>query len=64
MRIYNYPNFPLHMDQEDFERFPEATRVGEPAPDGKLIDAADGRGVRLSECWSTGPAVIEFGSIT
>ena len=64
MRIYNYTNFPLHMDQEDFERFPEATQVGEPAPDGKLIDAVDGREVRLSECWSNGPAVIEFGSIT
>ncbi len=64
MRIYNYPGFPLHQDEEDFVRFPDAIHVGEPAPDGKLIDASDGREVQLSEYWSTGPAVIEFGSIT
>lgn len=64
MRIYNYPSFPLHMDMEDFVQFPRATAVGEAAPDGELTDASNGRKVRLSDCWSSGPAVIEFGSIT
>lgn len=64
MRVYNYPSFPLHMDNEDFLRFPDVTTVGEPAPDGELTEAKEGRRVRLSECWANGPAVIEFGSIT
>jgi hypothetical protein len=52
------------MDMEDFERFPGVLKAGEPAPDGELVNAADGRRVRLSECWRSGPVVMEFGSIT
>lgn len=52
------------MDMEDFERFPGVLKAGEPAPDGELVNAADGRRVRLSEYWRNGPVVMEFGSIT
>jgi len=64
MRIYNYPSFPQDMDNEDFGRFPEVARVGAKAPDGELIDARDQSRVKLSELWSGGMTVLEFGSIT
>jgi hypothetical protein len=64
MRIYNYPSFPQNMDNEDFGRFPEVARVGGKAPDGELLDARDQSRVRLSELWSDGVTVLEFGSIT
>ena len=64
MREYNYASFPLDMCDEDFQRFPDFLKVGQPSPDGELIDARDGSVVRLSDYWSSGPLVIEFGSIT
>ncbi len=64
MSEYNYTNFPLDMDGEDFERFPEFLKVGARAPDGELVDAATGETVKLSSLWKPGPAVIEFGSIS
>ena len=64
MGEYNYPSFPLDMCMEDFHRFPEVLKVGQAAPDGDLIDAADGSVVRLSDRWISGAVVIEFGSIT
>lgn len=64
MSEYNYANFPLNMDGDDFVRFPEFLKVGERAPDGELTDAGTGERVRLSALWKPGPAVIEFGSIS
>jgi hypothetical protein len=64
MTNYNYANFPLDMDQVDFEAFPGVLTVGGRAPSGDVIDAATGTAVRLSSFWRSGPCVIEFGSIT
>ena len=64
MSEYNYPSFPLDMEQESFVRFPDHLKVGQTAPDGELTDAADGRRSHLSAYWRSGPLVIEFGSIT
>ncbi|TDI44519.1 MAG: hypothetical protein E2P02_09600 [Acidobacteria bacterium] len=64
MSVYNYMNFPLDADMQDFAAFPEGPRVGSKAPDGKLVDVRDGRSVRLSEYFRKGVTVIEFGSFT
>jgi len=64
MSDYNYPGFPLEMDGDDFANFPRVLKIGGQAPDGELVDASDGRHVRLSDYWRTGPLVMEFGSIT
>ena len=64
MSEYNYASFPLTMSDEDFTRFPGLMKAGQPAPDGELVNAADGRAVKLSDYWSEGPLVVEFGSIT
>ena len=64
MSEYNYADFPLDTDREAFVGFPDALTVGQSAPDGELVDAADGRRVRLSDYWRTGPLMIEFGSVT
>jgi hypothetical protein len=63
-RPYNYASFPLDMDGADFEAFPRFMQVGDRAPDGELVDAADGTTVKLSSLWRSGPLVIEFGSFT
>lgn len=63
-RVYNYPAFPPHMDEEDFVAFPDHLRVGERAPNGELVDAGGGETVRLGTYWRSGPCVIEFGSVT
>ncbi len=64
MSIYNYETFPLDLDMADFEAFPDVLHVGGRAPGGELVDAVTGETVRLSQYWRSGPAVIEFGSIT
>ena len=64
MGVDNYPSFPLTMDEQAFRAFPNVLKVGQLAPDGELIDAHDGRHVQLSDYWRSGPAMIEFGSIT
>ncbi|NKB86964.1 MAG: hypothetical protein GKS06_01915 [Acidobacteria bacterium] len=64
MPAYNYANFPLDMEEADFLAFPSALQVGERAPNGEVVDAATGETVKLSRFWSSGPCVIEFGSIT
>ena len=64
MTEYNYASFPLDMCEADFRRFPEALKVGEPSPDGTLVDASDGNAVKLSDYRGARPLVIEFGSIT
>ena len=64
MRTYNYESFPLDLDMPDFDAFPGVLTVGSRAPGGELIDAATGETVKLSRYWRSGPAVLEFGSIT
>ena len=64
MSVYNYLNFPLDADMQDFVAFPEGPRVASKAPDGELIDVRDGRRVLLSEYFRNGVTVIEFGSYT
>ena len=64
MTEYNYKNFPLDGDMDDFIRFPDVARVSSKAPDGVLTDAKDGSEVRLGELYPRGTTVIEFGSYT
>ena len=64
MSEYNYASFPLTMSGEDFAGFPGLMKVGQSAPDGELVNAADSRTVKLSDYWRDGPLVVEFGSIT
>ena len=64
MNEYNYESFPLDMQQSDFAAFPDFASAGDKAPDGELIDVATGQTVRLSDYWSDGPVMVEFGSIT
>ncbi|MCH7740013.1 MAG: hypothetical protein IIC93_07690 [Chloroflexi bacterium] len=61
---YNYASFPRDMQEADFSAFPNILHAGTDAPDGVLINAATGAETRLSDYWSTGPLVIEFGSGT
>ncbi len=61
---YNYPHFPEDLCAKDFAQFPNIARVGTPAPDGELTDAATGERVKLSSRWQQGPLVLEFGSLT
>lgn len=64
MTEYNYKNFPLDGDMQDFVDFPIGPRAGAKAPDGVLIDAKDGSDVRLGDIYPKGVTVIEFGSYT
>ncbi len=61
---YNYANFPADMQEADFSAFPNILHAGTDAPDGVLISAAEETEIRLSDIWSSGPLVIEFGSAT
>ena len=61
---YNYASFPLDMQAADFSAFPDILHAGTDASDGVLVNAATGAEVRLSDFWSGGPLVIEFGSAT
>lgn len=63
-RPYNYPSFPLDMEEDVFQAFPHALKVGQPAPDGEAVSLAGGDRVRLSDLWRQGMLVLEFGSIT
>jgi len=64
MGEYNYLSFPLDADMDDFVRFPTAVRVGEAAPTGTLIDAANETPAELGDIFREGTTVIEFGSLT
>ncbi len=64
MAEYNYENFPLDGDMQDFVRFPDGLRAGTKAPHGVLIDAKDGSDVQLGDVYRRGVTVIEFGSYT
>ncbi len=60
---YNRAHFPLDLDESLFTGFKACLKAGERAPDGHLVDAADGSAVRLSKLWRD-PLIIEFGSFT
>ena len=64
MTDYNYEHFPLDLDMSTFEAFPSALKVGQRAPSGTLVKADHGKLIRPSKAWRSGPAVLEFGSIT
>lgn len=61
---YNYADFILRREIPLFEHFRTRLHVGEKAPDFELLRLEDGKRVRLSDHWSNGPVVIEFGSFT
>ncbi len=62
---YNYSEFRLgESEQRDFTDFKELLHVGDPAPDGEVVDAETGEASPLSALWRTGAVVLEFGSST
>ena len=64
MSEYNYHNFPLDMTAEEFRQFSGVLSIGDKAPDSRLMNVADGSSTSLSDYWSEGPVIIEFGSVT
>ena len=64
MGIYNYETFPIDMQPEVFENFPNVITAGNKGPDGRLIDAITRKEIYLSDLWAESTLVIEFGSIT
>jgi hypothetical protein len=67
VNAYNYERFDTYVesgvDEREFGAFPNVLHAGEQAPDGELT-LLDGDRVRLSELWSRGGVVLEFGSFT
>ena len=65
---YNYERFDEFVLSGEvdgvFERFKQINPAGDRAPDGTLTALDDGSAVSLSELWSQGPVVLEFGSFT
>ena len=60
---YNYSTFEVH--HEEFANFPaNAPKATERAPSCPLEDLDTGETVQMKELWSSGLAVIEFGSFT
>lgn len=65
MGAYNYEHFDAEaMRGAEFDNFRHQLSVGDPAPDGVLIDAASTAEIKLSSLWRTRHVVIEFGSMT
>ena len=64
MSEYNYPRFPLDLDESTFAAFRDTLKAGDRAPKGTLIDAATGEQIKLQQLWRDRPLMIEFGSIT
>jgi hypothetical protein len=62
---YNYAHFELDDEEmEHFDAFPSFMHVGEPAPEGTLIDAHTEERVALASLWKRHHLVMEFGSFT
>ncbi len=62
---YNYESFTAEvMNGREFEDFHRKLSVGDPAPDGVVMDANTGEEVQLSSLWRSQHVVIEFGSMT
>lgn len=64
MSDYNYVHFDMMAERPNFERFADNPHVGERAPDFPLEDLDTGETVSLSDLWTDGPVVAEFGSFT
>lgn len=62
MTDYNYANFPQDLEENVFNAFRDAIRVGGSAPDGTLVDAETGASVQLSSLWKKNSLMVEFGS--
>jgi hypothetical protein len=60
---YNYSEFVASLN-EFFDFAVQAPKVTMRAPSFPLEDLATGETVQMSELWSGGVAVIEFGSFT
>jgi hypothetical protein len=63
-RAYNYEHFVLSDEDAPFEVFPGLFNVGDPAPDGTLVDVNTGAETALSSLWKRDHLVMEFGSFT
>jgi hypothetical protein len=61
---YNYSEFDLPTEMVPFEVFPGLVNVGTKAPGFPLEDLVTTKVIEMKELWSTGFAVIEFGSFT
>ena len=61
--VYNYPSFEASL-HEFFDFAVKAPKVTMRAPSFPLEDLETGACIEMSELWSSGPAVIEFGSFT
>lgn len=62
---YNYAVFSLAAEEPRFDEFmARGPHVGERAPDFPLEDLETGEAVGLSELWSRGVVIVEFGSFT
>lgn len=61
VEAYNYSVFE---GTDDFLAFRLALPVGSQAPDVAVTVADTGEPVRLSDYWSSGDLLVEFGSLT
>ena len=63
LKRYNYDSF-IPANFEQWMRFSESPKLGEPAPDFPLL-TLDGHSTRLGDLWSSHAlTVVEFGSFT
>lgn len=63
MSEYNYATFDIAAEDPHFAAFADGLHVGDPAPTGEL-ETLDGGTVAMDSLWSSGLAVLEFGSFT
>lgn len=63
MTDYNYDTFNMAAEDPHFAAFVDGLHVGDSAPTGEL-ETPDGGTVAMDSLWTTGLAVLEFGSFT
>ncbi len=64
MSDYNYAVFDLAREEVVFDTYKRTTFAGQRAASFPVEDLASGETVEMSSLWATGPAVLEFGSLT
>ena len=64
MTQYNYTTFDMDRELRVFNAFRERMFVGEKIVSFDLENLVSGETVSMKTLWSSGPAVIEFGSFT
>lgn len=64
MDDYNYAVFDMAKEEPVFGEFGKSLHAGERAPSFALEDLATGEQVELRSLWSSGVAILEFGSFT